>query len=171
MALFERNKNIRADLIEEGLLKVEISMLDNIHHISTTFHISFPVMEIKHAEADFKKAPYVGVCRHTNQRMENLVGLNVGKGFRERVYEAIGGKNGCHHLVDLTLEMAKSITQFIPKELSFPIGDYIGNAPLLREKILESYPPVRDMCWAYNVGNNHLFTKEIKCGLQEDLVI
>ncbi|KAF0119483.1 MAG: hypothetical protein FD151_1993 [bacterium] len=57
MALFERNKNIRADIIGKGLLKVEISMLDNVHHISTTFHISFPAREIKHAEADFKGLP------------------------------------------------------------------------------------------------------------------
>ena len=49
--------------------------------------------------------------------------------------------------------------------------EYIEDAPLLRKTILENYPPIKDMCWAYNAENDHLFTKEIKCGLQEDLII
>ena len=122
-------------------------------------------------QSDFKKAPYLKVCKLTNQQMKNLIGLNVGTGFRQRIYEAIGGKNGCHHLVDLTLEMAKSLNQFIPKEFMFHLGDYIDDASALRKKILESYPPAKDMCWAYNIANDHLFTKDVKCGLQPDLVI
>ena len=66
MALFERDKNVTVDFTEKGLLKVGVSMLDNIHHISTIFHISFPARKIRHAEADFKRAPYVGVRRQTN---------------------------------------------------------------------------------------------------------
>ncbi|HCX90264.1 MAG: hypothetical protein COW04_00525 [Deltaproteobacteria bacterium CG12_big_fil_rev_8_21_14_0_65_43_10] len=171
MALFERNKNIRADIIGVGLLKVEVSMLDNVHHISTTFHISFPSREIKHAEADFKKAPYLGVCRQTSQKMANLVGIKINSGFTERIIESVGGKDGCHHLVDQTLEMAKSMAQFIDNSYNFPIREYIEDAALMRKKVLEVYPQIKDMCWAYKVGNDHLFTKDIKCGLQEDLVI
>ena len=171
MVLFERNKNIRVDLIEEGLLGVDVSMLDNVHHISTHFRISFPARVIEHAEADFKKAPYVGVCRQTSQKMENLKGLEINRGFTEKVMTALGGKVGCHHLVDQALEMAKSLAQFIDKSYDFPIRDYIEDAPLLRRKVLEAYPEIGDMCWAYNVKNDHLFTKDIKCGLQPDLVI
>lgn len=171
LALFERNKNIRADVIEEGLLRVEVSMLDNVHHISTTFHVSFPAREITRAEADFKKAPYVAVCRQLSQKMADLIGLKVNRGFTERVIEVIGGGNGCHHLVDHTLEMAKSIAQFIDKSRNFPMRDYIDDAPLMREKVLEVYPEIENYCWAYSAGNDHLFTKDVKCGLQEDLVI
>ena len=171
LSLFERNKNIRVDLIEEGILKVEVSMLDNVHHISTTFHILFPERKIQHAEADFKKAPYVGVCRKTRQKMTSLSGLQIGKGFTEKVIEAVGGKDGCHHLVDQTLEMAKSLAQFIDQSFQFPFREYIEDAARMRKKVLEVYPQIGDMCFAYNVGNDHLFTEEIKCGLQEDLVI
>ena len=171
MALFERNKNIKADLIGKGLLKVEISMLDNVHHVSATFHIFFPSREIKHAEADFKKAPYLGVCRQTSQKMTNLVGLKINSGFTEKVIEAVGGKDGCHHLVDQTLEMAKSLAQFIDKSYNLPLREYIEDAALMRKKVLEVYPQIKDMCFAYKAGNNHLFTKNIKCGLQPDLMI
>lgn len=171
MALFERNKNIKVDPIEDGLLKIEVSMIDNVHHISTTFHVSFPSKEITHAEADFKKAPYVLVCKQLSQKMKNLTGLRVNGGFTERVIKAIGGKDGCHHLVDHALEMAKSLAQFIDKSYDFPMGEYLDDAPLMRKKVLDVYPQIKDYCWAYNVKNDHLFTKEVKCGLQEDLVV
>lgn len=171
MALFERNKNIKADLLEEGLIKVEVSMLDNVHHISTVFHISFPSRVIKHAEADFKKAPYVAVCKQVNQKMADLVGCQIDKGFTDMVIKVVGGKNGCHHLVDHTLEMAKSLAQFIDKSYDFPMGEFIDDAPLMRENVFKAFPEIKDYCWAYNVENGHLFTKDVKCGLQEDLVI
>jgi len=171
LALFERNKNIKADLIEEGLLKVDISMLDNIHYISTTFHVSFPDKEIKYAEADFRRAPYVGVCKQISHKMKNLVGRKINRGFTETVIEVLGGKDGCHHLVDQTLEMARSLVQFLDKSDNFPLKDYIDEAPLMRKKVLERYPGVKNMCWAYMEGNEYLFTKDIRCGLQEDLII
>jgi len=171
MALFERNKNIKIDLIEKGLLKVETSMLDNIHHITTIFHVSFPKKEIIHAEADFRRAPYVGVCRQTSNLMKNLIGLKIRSKFTQKVIEAIGEKKGCHHLVDLTLEMPKGLMQFLVKSQNLPLKEYINDASMLREKILEAYPQITDMCWAYNGKNQHLFTKDTKCGLQEDLAI
>ena len=171
MALFERNKNIKADIIEEGLLKIEVSMMDNVHHIATIFHVSFPDREIRYAEADFKRAPYLKVCRQTRKNMANIVGLKAYGGFAKKVTDALGGKNGCPHLVDQSLEMAKSLAQFISKSYDFPIEDYIDDASLLRKTILESYPMIGDMCWAYNVENDHLFTKDVRCGLQTDLVI
>ena len=148
-------------------------MMDNVHHISTIFHISFPERVIKHAEVDFKKAPYVKVCRQTGQRMKNLIGLttNKGMGLTEAVIEAVGGKDGCPHLVDHTLEMAKTLIQFIDKSYNFPIEEYLEDAPLIRRKVLEVYPLIKDTCWAYKEGNDCLFTKDIKCGLQADLVI
>ena len=84
--------------------------------------------EIKHAEADFKKAPYLGVCRQTSQKMANLVGIKINSGFTERIIESVGGKDGCHHLVDQTLEMAKSMAQFIDNSCNFPIREYIEDA-------------------------------------------
>jgi len=173
MSLFERNKNIKADLIEDKILKIEVSMLDNVHHISTIYHVLFPEKIIKFAAADFKKAPYVEVCKLMSNKMKNIVGLKINHGFTQRIIEILGGESGCHHLVDHVLEMAKSLAQFIDKSspLPLPFKEYIEDAPLLRKTILNQYPKVKNMCWAYNIENNHLFTKKVKCGLQSELVI
>jgi hypothetical protein len=173
LAFFERNKNIKVDPLGDGLLRIEVSMMDNVHYISTIFHISFPERVIKHAEGEFKRAPYVKVCGQTVQRMKNLIGINTnrGMGLTEAVIEAVGGKDGCPHLVDHTLEMAKTLIQFIDKSYNFPVGEYIEDAPLMRKKVNEVYPQIKDTCWAYKDGNAHLFTKDVKCGLQADLVV
>lgn len=68
-------------------------------------------------------------------------------------------------MVDQLLEMAKCLAQFISKSLNFPIEDDINDASLLSKTILESYPMMGDMCWAYSIENDHLFTKNVRCGL------
>ena len=171
MALFERNKNIRADLIEDGLLKIEISMIDNVHQISTTYRVAFPSKIIKYAEADFKRAPYLEVCRQVRGVMSNLGGLKIDNGFTRKAIRAVGGKNGCYHLLDQVLEMAKALSQFIDRSINLPLAEYIDDTPKLREKVLEIYPGAKNMCFAYNIKNNHLVTKDIKCGLKESLII
>lgn len=171
MALFERNKNIKADLIDNGLLKIEVSMLDNVHQITTKYLISFPEKIIKKADASFQRAPYIKVCSHAKEKMTNLENIKINNGFSETVIKALGGKNGCYHLVDQALEMAKSLYQFIDKSYNIPFAEYIDNASLFREKVLDLYPGIEGMCMAYNTENNHLFTKDVKCGLMEDLVI
>jgi hypothetical protein len=67
--------------------------------------------------------------------------------------------------------MAKTLIQFIDKSYNFPLEEYIENAPLMRERVNEVYPQIKDTCWAYKEGNAHLFTGDVKCGLQPDLVI
>ncbi|MDY6853380.1 MAG: DUF2889 domain-containing protein [Thermodesulfobacteriota bacterium] len=92
MALFERNKNIKADIIEEGLLNIEVSMMDNVHHISTTYHISFQDREIRYEEADFKKSPYLKVYRQTSKKMASIIGLKAYDDFAKKVTDYLGGK-------------------------------------------------------------------------------
>ncbi len=171
MALLERNKTIRADLIEKGVLKIDVSMLDNVHHIFTSFIISFPEKMIKHAEADFKRAPYLGVCKLIKKKMSDLEGIKLDKNFTKNVVNAVGGGKGCFHLVDQVMEMAKSLSQFIDNSYNILINELLDNAPLLKEKVFDVYPGARNMCWAYNLDNNHLFTRDIKCGLKAELVI
>jgi hypothetical protein len=171
LALFERNKNIKANVVEKGLLEIEVSMLDNVHQITTRYLVSFPEKIIKEAHASFQRAPYLKVCSHAEKKMSNLKDMQINNGLTETVIKSLGGKNGCYHLVDLTLEMAKCLYQFIDKSYDIPFSKYIDNAPLFREKVLAVYPGIEGMCLSYNTDNNHLFTNDVKCCLMEDLVI
>lgn len=169
---FKRSqKYFKADLIDDDLLKIEVSMLDNVHQITTRYLVSFPEKIIKKADASFQRAPYLKVCSHAGEKMKNLKDIKINNGFTETVIKSLGGKNGWYHLVDQALEMAKSLYQFIDKSYNIPFSGYIDNAPLFREKVLALYPDIKGMCMAYNTENNHLFTKDVRCGLMEALVI
>jgi hypothetical protein len=54
------------------------------------------------AEASIEAAPFF-ICDETAPHIGQLVGLRIGRGFREKVKELFGGSKGCMHLVELLL--------------------------------------------------------------------
>ncbi len=55
---------------------------------------------IKHAEAITITGPY-SICPTANDVFHNLVGLQIGPGWRRKVQAAIGGRHGCTHITEL----------------------------------------------------------------------
>lgn len=55
---------------------------------------------IQHAEAITITGPYA-ICPTANAVFDNLVGLQIGPGWRRKVQAAIGGRHGCTHITEL----------------------------------------------------------------------
>ena len=55
---------------------------------------------IQHAEAITITGPYE-ICPLANKVFHNLVGLQIGPGWRRKVQAAIGGRHGCTHITEL----------------------------------------------------------------------
>ena len=55
---------------------------------------------IQHAEAITITGPYA-ICPAANAVFDNLVGLQIGPGWRRKVQAAIGGRHGCTHITEL----------------------------------------------------------------------
>ena len=55
---------------------------------------------IQHAEAITITGPYA-ICPTANAVFDNLVGLQIGPGWRRKVQTAIGGRHGCTHITEL----------------------------------------------------------------------
>ena len=55
---------------------------------------------IRHAEAITITGPYA-ICPTANAVFDNLVGLQIGSGWRRKVQAAIGGRHGCTHITEL----------------------------------------------------------------------
>lgn len=53
------------------------------------------------------------MCPSITPNFQRLVGLNLGKGFTGAVREALGGTQGCVHLVDLIKPMATTAYQLL----------------------------------------------------------
>ena len=102
---------------KDGLLDIEGELIDTkaydfpssthgiitsgtpVHHMQVRITIDFN-MVIQHAEAITITGPYA-ICPTANAVFSNLVGLQIGPGWRRKVQAAIGGRHGCTHITEL----------------------------------------------------------------------
>ena len=47
-----------------------------------------------------RTGPYA-ICPTANEVFQNLIGLQIGPGWRRKVQAAIGGRHGCTHITEL----------------------------------------------------------------------
>ena len=65
---------------------------------------------IQHAEAITITGPYA-ICPTANEVFHNLVGLQIGPGWRRKVQATIGGRHGCTHITELLGPVATTAYQ------------------------------------------------------------
>ena len=70
-----------------------------VHHMVLRITINGDRV-IQHAEAITITGPYA-ICPTANAVFDNLVGLQIGPGWRRKVQAAIGGRHGCTHITEL----------------------------------------------------------------------
>lgn len=58
-------------------------------------------LNVQEAEAVSDWVPYPGICDQIGPAYRQLIGLNLGRGFRKAVQERLAGKAGCTHLTEL----------------------------------------------------------------------
>lgn len=57
-------------------------------------------MRIHDAEAAMDAGPHA-ICRNITPNFKRLKGITIGAGWRKKIYEVLGGIQGCTHLVEL----------------------------------------------------------------------
>ena len=67
-------------------------------------------LNILAVETHTDHAPY-SICPEIVPNFQRLVGLQIGRGFRRKVNERLGGVHGCTHLVELLGPMATTAFQ------------------------------------------------------------
>jgi len=101
----------------DGLWDIEAHLLDTKNHdyhlktgvrragqpihdmwIRITIDRSFTVLD---AQASMDAVPYPGGCEDITPAYRKLVGLNLLRGFRNRVWELLGQVKGCTHLTEM----------------------------------------------------------------------
>ncbi|WP_419905938.1 DUF2889 domain-containing protein [Kiloniella sp.] len=70
--------------------------------IRLTVDLDFIVQDI---EASIDESPY-GICPSITPNFKKIIGLKVGPGWRAAVRRAVGGTEGCTHLVEMLGAMA-----------------------------------------------------------------
>ena len=116
-AVHKRQINCNGFVRNDGLYDIEAEMTDHktyafpsdfrntvtpdlpVHHMILRITINKERV-IQHAEAITITGPYE-ICPLANKVFHNLVGLQIGPGWRRKVQAAIGGRHGCTHITEL----------------------------------------------------------------------
>jgi hypothetical protein len=116
-AVHKRQINCNGFVRADGLYDIEAELTDHktydfpsdfrgtvtpnlaVHHMALRITINRDRV-IQHAEAITITGPYA-ICPTANTVFDNLIGLQIGPGWRRKVQAAIGGRHGCTHITEL----------------------------------------------------------------------
>ena len=79
------------------------SILDQVHNIAIELVINIETLEIISADGQMVKVPF-DTCKPAIDNLKDIVGMKLDPGITNRVADAVGGKNGCIHLSEVTVE-------------------------------------------------------------------
>ena len=77
-------------------------------------------LNVVDAQAQSDWVPYPGHCDSFGDAYRQLIGLNLGRGFRHAVLERLGGTQGCTHLTELTSVLPTAVIQAFAGEIYRP---------------------------------------------------
>ena len=120
--LYKREKVITVKEDNPDKLIVEGYLKDDYHHIICNLIVDFPSFEIKNAEIKFLSVP-MQICNEAAKCEGNLKGLQVKPGFLSKIRRAVGGSNGCIHLMELVYDMGQVAFQSSRKIINRTISN------------------------------------------------
>ena len=80
-------------------------------------------LNIVAAGAQTRAMPYDGVCSEHGDVYGRLVGLNLGRGFRQALKDRVGGVLGCTHITELAQVLPTAVIQGFAGEVIDTRGD------------------------------------------------
>src|ERR1700761_2386038 len=106
MTAFSRSINVDMDWLDQDRFEILGQLNDNVHSLAVRFVVGFPDFTIQEATGKLTRMPYPGVCNHSAAALAGFVGEKIGRGFRKRASEIVGGAESCNHLHTLVNDMA-----------------------------------------------------------------
>ena len=163
MPAFSRSVNVLMDWIDSSSFEIRGSLNDNVHSLTARFVISYPGFVIREAAGDITSMPYPGFCQGSMAALEGLVGERIGRGFKKRAAEVVGGAASCSHLHTLVTNMAACAFQMNyvaakeKPEAAAAMREARDDARLRREMVLGWMPQLRNSCFVFSESADSLF--------------
>jgi hypothetical protein len=163
MAAFTRKIQIDMDWIDTSTFEVRGTLHDNVHSLSALLRVGFPDFTIQGATGSITRMPYPGFCQGATGVLSGLIGQRIGRGFRKRVAEVLGGAESCNHLHTLVNDMGASAFQ-----MNYVAAKQRSGAQLImtdrqddhsrrRQMVLDWMPQLRNSCYVFSEANDKLF--------------
>jgi hypothetical protein len=163
MATFNRKINVEIDWVDESVFEIHGTLDDNVHSLESRLLVAFPDFTIKNAKAEITRMPYPGFCQGATAAISGLIGERIGRGFRRRAGEVLGGAESCNHLHTLVNDMAACAFQ-----MNYYAARQKPDAQALMEEaetdmrrrrmlVLGWMPQLRNSCYVFSEGSDSLF--------------
>ena len=151
------------DWLGESSFEIRGRLDDNVHSVAARFVIGFPDFIIREATGEITRMPYTGYCTGSLAALEKFAGIPIGRGFRRRAGEIVGGAASCNHLHTLITNMAACAFQMnyiaIKRrpEAEAAIREVADDPRERREMVLGWMPALRNTCFVFSEANDQLF--------------
>ena len=163
MPAFSRSVNVSMDWLDTSRFEIRGTLQDNVHSLTARFVITFPGFVILEAVGDITAMPYPGFCQGSLGALNGLVGERIGRGFKRRAGEIVGGAASCSHLHTLVTNMAACAFQMNyvaakeKPEAAASLREARDDASRRREIVLGWMPQLRNSCFVFSEAADPLF--------------
>lgn len=163
MATFSRSINVEMDWVDKTSFEIRGTLDDNVHSLTARFLVSYPDFTIREATGQLTRMPYPGYCTGAVVALENFVGERIGRGFRKRAGEIVGGAASCNHLHTLINDMAACAFQMNymaaknRPEAVAAMREVAADPRRKREMVLHWMPQLRNSCYLFSEASDALF--------------
>ena len=163
MPAFSRSVEVTMDWLDSSSFEIRGTLNDNVHSLSARFVMSFPDFVIRDAGGDITAMPYPGFCQGSLAALQGLIGERIGRGFRRRAGEIVGGAAGCNHLHTLVTNMAACAFQmnYVAAKQNPKAAEEMkkvrDDSRLRREMVLGWMPQLRNSCFLFSEAADPLF--------------
>jgi hypothetical protein len=111
---FHRDKIMKCTISETGhMLHAHLS--DDAHEFEIKIDVSPDGQKIEAFHSSSIRLPYPGICNLPFPRVSELIGAQIDLNFKNKVIDAVGGKEGCIHLTDLIIDLIRYHKQRLNK--------------------------------------------------------
>lgn len=168
MPAFSRSVNVEMDWVDASSFEIRGTLKDNVHSLFARLVVSYPGFIISEAGGDITSMPYPGYCQGSLAALKGLVGEQIGRGFRRRAGEIVGGSASCNHLHTLISNMAACAFQMNyvaakeKPEAAAAMREARDDARLRREMVLGWMPQLRNSCFVFSEKADSLFQLTIE---------
>ncbi len=155
MTTIRRTIDINVENAETREPTVFARLDDSYHEMEVKMRLRRPGLVVESIEARMLRGTDA-LCELALSPIQGLIGLSLGKGFRRKVIEQVGGTRGCTHMTNLILQISECSIIFSSDSIDEDEAEFaaLSRDPRwqMREKKafwLSRVPELRDACVGY----------------------
>lgn len=163
MPEFSRTIKIDIDWVDNSSFEIRGALNDNVHSVEARLLVGFPDYVIREAAGEITRMPYPGFCQGGYGVLTKFVGERIGRGFRKRAGEILGGAESCNHLHTLINDMAACAFQMNymaakrKPEAAEAIRQTSDDPARRRDMVMGWMPQLRNSCFVFSEASDELF--------------